>query len=314
MNLNVSVIIPTYNRASLLERALRSVLSQTYEDFEIIIVDDLSTDNTQEMVESKFIQEIRSGIIRYVKNDRKRERSFSRNRAIEMARGKYIAYLDDDDIWLPEHLKILVGYLEEHKDIGCVFSNYAMIGEDDSSELGVKNLEFYRGFSYGELCILGVLAQTSTVVFRRDIYSKIGGFREDLNRGENREFCSRIALNYPIHYIGVVTCHQYVHKGSYSHLSPQDYAYSREKIWKLTEENSIKFNFSLTKEVIGRAYRDIAWFFLPNVLKAREYLFRAIKKDKKLLIKLNTYKIMLRLIFGQKFYSVLKKLRKIVSN
>ena len=306
----VSVIIATRNRVHLLRRTIESVLSQVYRDFEIVIIDDASTDGTGEMLEANFGSEIKSGKIRYTRNEQRGERSFSRNRAMETARGKYFALLDDDDTWFPGHLEKLVNYLEEHKDIGCVFSNYAIIKEDSSSELGVKNLESYSGFSFRELCILGVLSQTSTSIFRKDIYKKIGGFREGLNLGENREFHSRIALNYPAHYIDVVTCNQYVHQGTYSHLSPREYACVREKIWKLTEENSIKFNFLLRKRLIARAYIDIAWFFLPDVSKAREYFFRAIKKDKNILLKPRSLSLFLRVIFGQKFYSVIKQQRR----
>ena len=310
----VSVIIPTYNRARLLEKAIRSVLSQIFRDFEIVVINDASADNTTEMIKDKFNFEMEKSILRYYRNEENKGLGYCRNKGIGLAKGKYIALLDDDDTWLPEHLKILIGYLEEHKDVGCVFSNCAMIKGDGSSELGVKNLESYKGFSYRELCILGILAATCTSVFRKQIYKNIGGFRENLNHGENRELYSRIALNYPIHYIEKITSCQYRHKGSYFKISPEDYAYSREKIWKLTEENSSKFKFLLRKEVVSRAYINIAWFFLPNVPKTKKYLFKAIKKTPKLIIKLDTLRLLLRVIFGQKFYFVLKELRKIVNN
>ena len=87
MNPSVSVIIPTYNRAKLLRRAVRSVLYQTYRDFEIIVIDDNSVDNTKEILYVSFEEEIKTGRLVYVKNEKRMERSFSRNRAIEIRDG-----------------------------------------------------------------------------------------------------------------------------------------------------------------------------------------------------------------------------------
>jgi len=94
-SVTVSVIIPTYNRAHLVGRAIRSVLNQTYQDFEIIVVDDCSTDNTEEIV--KGFNDHR---IRYMRHDRNRGGSAARNTGIKASQGKYIAFLDSDDEWL----------------------------------------------------------------------------------------------------------------------------------------------------------------------------------------------------------------------
>ena len=91
-SVTVSVIIPTYNRAHLVGRAIRSVLNQTYQDFEIIVVDDCSTDNTEEIV--KGFNDHR---IRYMRHDRNRGGSAARNTGIKASQGKYIAFLDSDD-------------------------------------------------------------------------------------------------------------------------------------------------------------------------------------------------------------------------
>jgi glycosyltransferase involved in cell wall biosynthesis len=96
----VSVVIPTYNRASLLGRAIKSVLEQTYQDFEIIVVDDASTDNTEEVVRN-----LRDRRIRYLRHEKNRGGSAARNTGIRAAWGQYIAFQDSDDEWLPEKLK-----------------------------------------------------------------------------------------------------------------------------------------------------------------------------------------------------------------
>src|SRR5512138_1185650 len=93
----VSVVIPTYNRAPLLERAIHSVLSQTYTNLEVIVIDDASTDDTQDRIKNLQLADIR---IQYIRHDRNRGSQAARNTGIHAAKGKYVAFLDSDDEWL----------------------------------------------------------------------------------------------------------------------------------------------------------------------------------------------------------------------
>lgn len=113
----VSVIMPTYNREELLPRAIDSVLSQTYKDFEFIIIDDGSTDNTLQLLKKYADKDNR---IRVFRNDKNRGIAFSRERGLEVARGKYIAIMDSDDISLPNRLEKQTAYLDAHPDIAVV--------------------------------------------------------------------------------------------------------------------------------------------------------------------------------------------------
>lgn len=121
-----SIILPTYNRAHLLPKAIDSVIAQTFNDWECIIMDDASTDNTEEVV--KQFQDPR---IRYFKNKVNLERSVSRNTGIEQAKGKYICFLDSDDYHLPEHLEkfyqkiqqLKITFQEKFDPITFLFSN-----------------------------------------------------------------------------------------------------------------------------------------------------------------------------------------------
>lgn len=109
----VSVIIPTYNRAEDLMRCLKSVLAQTYKDYEIIIVDDGSSDNTRELVANI------EGPIQYIYQQNQGPAG-ARNTGIKCAKGEYIAFIDDDTIWHPEKLEIQMAYFTENSDIGIV--------------------------------------------------------------------------------------------------------------------------------------------------------------------------------------------------
>lgn len=127
----VSIIMPSYNTASFIEETIQSVLNQTYTNWELIIVDDCSTDNTNEVVDT-----IKDCRIHYLKNEKNSGSAISRNKALREAKGQWIAYLDSDDLWMPEKLEKQIKFMEEN---GYVFSytNYEEI-DVDGYKTGVK--------------------------------------------------------------------------------------------------------------------------------------------------------------------------------
>lgn len=120
----VSIITPSYNTARFLRQTIECVRAQTYTNWEMLIVDDCSTDDTDGVVAS-----FRDERIRFYKNDRNRGAAYSRNFALRQARGRWIAFLDSDDLWLPDKLERQIRFMEE---TGCAFSytNYAEMDED----------------------------------------------------------------------------------------------------------------------------------------------------------------------------------------
>ena len=122
----VSIIMPSYNTASFIGESIQSVLAQSYKDWELIIVDDCSPDNTDEVVKPYLSDER----IKYIKNDRNSGAAVSRNRALREAKGKWIAFLDSDDLWMPDKLKKQISFMEKN---GYHFSytNYAEIDTED---------------------------------------------------------------------------------------------------------------------------------------------------------------------------------------
>lgn len=124
MNDLVSIITPSYNTARFLQETIECVLAQTYANWEMLIVDDCSTDETDDVVAS-FTDER----IRFFKNDRNRGAAYSRNFALREARGRWIAFLDSDDLWMPDKLEKQIRFMEDN---GCAFSytNYVEMDED----------------------------------------------------------------------------------------------------------------------------------------------------------------------------------------
>lgn len=121
----VSIIMPSYNTGRFIKETICSVLAQTYRHWELIIVDDCSTDNTDEVI-SEYLHEER---IRYLKNDANRGAAISRNRALEVAKGKWIAFLDSDDLWMPEKLERQIRFMEENA-YHFSYTNYIEIDEE----------------------------------------------------------------------------------------------------------------------------------------------------------------------------------------
>lgn len=120
----VSIIMPSYNTAEFIEQTIKSVLAQTYKNWELIIVDDCSTDNTDEAVE-QFLTDKR---IKYLKNKHNSGAAVSRNRALREVKGKWIAFLDSDDLWMPEKLMLQIMFMKKH-NFYFSYTNYSEIDE-----------------------------------------------------------------------------------------------------------------------------------------------------------------------------------------
>ena len=187
---NVSVIIPTYNRAKLIKRAVDSVLAQTYNDYEIIIIDDGSTDGTQDILKDYHHS------IRYIYKENEGI-SATRNRGIKEAKGKYLAFLDSDDQWFPDKLAVQVNLMEKNHNLGIVCSKMNILN-GKGEKIGTKP-EQKTGKNFRELLEIGGDLPTSTVMARKECFDKVGVFDELLPPMEDFEMWVRIASQYDIY-------------------------------------------------------------------------------------------------------------------
>lgn len=195
---SVSVIIPTYNRKHTLKRCIDSVLKQTYRDFEIIIVDDCSTDGTMEFVEEGYGSVADISIV-YVRNDENLGASVSRNIGVSYANGEYIAFHDSDDEWYHDKLeKQMRCFAGCDRSVGAVYSLFYTNGA--GSEIyppeGVGML--YKTGNVFHTLLINSLVGMITLVMRKSIFLEIGGFNEQLNSLEDYELTIRIARRYGI--------------------------------------------------------------------------------------------------------------------
>ena len=182
----VSVIVPTRNRAELLPRAIRSVLAQTYPDFELVIVDDGSSDNTPAVVAGFADHRIRS-----LRHRRNFGQSKALNTGIESARGQYVAFLDDDDEWLPHKLADQVAVFDAAPaQVGLVSGWIDVI--DDGGRCVRKGRWRLRGDVFEHMLALRVPTLPSLWLVRTSVARAIGGFDEDIHFAKDVEFCTRL--------------------------------------------------------------------------------------------------------------------------
>ncbi|MEW5766865.1 MAG: glycosyltransferase [bacterium] len=169
----VSVIIPTYNYASFISQAVESVLAQTFQDLEIIVVDDGSTDNTRDVLK-RF-----EGKIIYLYQENQGAPA-ARNKGIKVAQGEYIGLLDADDLWMPEKLEVQVPILDQNPEVGLIYANTYNIGAlGERQPLGMANKKGLSGKIFPEL-LKGNFIQSPSVLIRRDCFEKVGLFDEAL--------------------------------------------------------------------------------------------------------------------------------------
>ncbi len=180
----VSVIIPTHNRGRLIGRALESVFKQTYKDYEVIVVDDGSTDNTREVL-AQF-----GNKIKYIAQPQQGSAA-ARNRGIRESMSEYVAFLDSDDFWIPEKLATQVEILDKHKNVGIVYSKMIMINEK-GEQCGMKPSSV-SGKNYQELLEIWGDLPTSTVMTRKDYFNKAGLFDQSLTTMQDIDMWLRIA-------------------------------------------------------------------------------------------------------------------------
>lgn len=187
----ISIIIPTYNRAKIVCEAVQSILQQTYSDYEVIVIDDGSTDNTAECIHNLISS---SEKIRYI-YQQNMGRSAARNEGIKQARGEYISFLDSDDLYLQAKLELQVQAMEEHPDYSMSYTNYLVMDENGViiEDQGKPDIDL-TGEIYPELLYFkGTIITTPSVMVRTRILRNVGNFDEGMHICEDLDLWRRVA-------------------------------------------------------------------------------------------------------------------------
>ena len=189
----VSAIIPTFNRLPMLKEAVDSILAQDFEDLELIVVDDGSTDGT--------IEEIKKygGRVKLLQQPQNRGVSAARNRGLLQARGKYIAFLDSDDLWVKEKLKAQVSFLENNPQYPLCYTDEIWIRRGKRVNPRIIHSK-YSGWIF-EKCLPLCIISPSSAVIRRTLFSKVGLFDEALPVCEDYDLWLRITARFPVFFL-----------------------------------------------------------------------------------------------------------------
>jgi glycosyltransferase involved in cell wall biosynthesis len=205
-----SIITPTFNRAKYIITAIESVLAQTFEDFELIIVDDGSTDETASLIAPIENADTR---VRYIQQENK-GRSVARNVGIEAAQGEYVCFLDSDDYWLSNHLKNIHQFSESINEPAFIFTAMSYQFPDKTTEKRFPLVEKTKPVDY----VIGNQVSTITVAIpRENLLTQ--QFNPSLSINEDLELWARIVAELPIRYIDEATAVAVQHDSNTTDLS-----------------------------------------------------------------------------------------------
>jgi len=191
-NPEVSVVIPTYNRGWIIKEAIDSVLAQDYRNFQLIVVDDGSTDNTMDILDS-YQEDI------HVVRQKNRGVSAARNQGLEQASGSFIAFLDSDDIWLPQKLSSQVAFFNSNPD--ALICQTEEIWIRNGARVNPKKRHKKPSGMFFESSLNLCLISPSAVMMKRGLFDEVGLFDENLPACEDYDLWLRISCRYPVYLI-----------------------------------------------------------------------------------------------------------------
>ncbi|KGN74585.1 capsular biosynthesis protein CpsI [Porphyromonas gulae] len=246
-----SVVIPLYNKEETISETIHSVLSQTFDNFEVIVVNDGSRDNGPSVVGK--IQDPRIIMV----HQENAGVSAARNKGVERALGKYIAFLDGDDKWKNNHLEELYTLITEYSGQASVFvTNFVRRFPD--GEIYVNRNDLKRGIirNYFKHCIKGSVINSSCVCIKKDVLLAIKGFNPKYSMGEDTDLWNRLARKYSIAYTPAIT-------SIYDIDSPN---------------NSCRQHTNYKKDASKVALKGVSWNIYDIGLSAKRYVYFLIKR------------------------------------
>lgn len=266
----VSIIVPTYNRAEVLGRALQSLAMQTFRDFEILLIDDGSTDGTKTAVDM-FLEQNPTIPLFYIRLDRNRGAAYARNEGVRRARGSFIAFQDSDDRWHPEKLeKQILHFRRVSEKIGVVYCALLRIGAEKEYMVPDRTIPVKEG-DVMKVLVQGNFIPLPAAVVRKECFTIAGLFDEDLPCLQDWELWLRIAQTYHFHYLDETLVFSYFSSDSIC-LHSHNLTVALQHILK----KHVKI-FSRTD--LARIYKYLAYLYCTcgNMQGCRRYLLNAVK-------------------------------------
>lgn len=261
----VSIVIPTYKGSDSILKSINSALNQDYKNIEIIVVDDNGEGTQEQITTEKMIREyINNNKIKYIKHKNNINGSAARNTGVRNARGKYIAFLDDDDLFLPFKIRKQVEVLSKKtEDYAICYTSYENVFLDGRRRVITAEKE-------GNLCYdllsMKVSVLSSVLVVKRDAWDEVGGFDETFTRDQDQEFCVRLFHKYKVAAVKEVCMVRNVLKRN---VADVDKSVEYRKYYLDKMKYIIKtFNSDQRKNIYSAQYTDMA----KRYSKAKKYI------------------------------------------
>jgi glycosyltransferase involved in cell wall biosynthesis len=267
----VSVIIPVYNGERYVREAIESVFAQTFAGWELIVIDDGSVDRSRDIIRGygdrlTFVEQDNHGVCH------------ARNAAVARARGRYVAFLDSDDIWHPSKLDRQVAFLEGHGDVGLVHSDLTII-DDRGRAVGTQPCSGHHRSAFSRQFLGGHLIYPSAAMIRTDVFRTAGGFSEDFLGAsyEDIEFWVRLSARCRFHCIREPLVFYRIHAANNTknrERSLRNRGVFLEKVWAAHAADHRRF----LRGEFAKFYSDVGKFLVErgNVSEGRASLRRAI--------------------------------------
>lgn len=257
----VSVIIPTYKRSEdVLLKAVNSVLTQSYVNLEVIVVDDSPETYEKRNKIKKRIEEIEDNRVRYIQMETNQGACAARNRGIDSCNGEIIGFLDDDDEWLQDKLKLQVEEMENN-DVGLVYCSYNVIRcENGEKIVKYNNGAKKTGYIHDDLQLYNYIGSTSFVIIKKEVIDKCGVFNNDIKSAQDYDFWLRISKEYKVGYVEKPLVNYHAHDGQRISTNPDNKIQGLEKIIEINSEYIKTHPRIYTLRVIG----ILPYYFLKN--------------------------------------------------
>jgi glycosyltransferase involved in cell wall biosynthesis len=271
----VSVIIPTLNRINLLKRALTSVINQTHKNLEILVIDD-SPDKEINKKNKDMIEDLTDNRIKFILNENKHGGAGARNHGLKLATGELIAFLDDDDIWKEEKIRLQVEKLLANPNVGIIYCDYELFDNDENKITDIKNRT--KGKVYLKLLKSFCISETSTALIKKEVLNKIGLFDENLRANHEYDLYIRISEFYEFDYVDKILVKKYHYnerisadftrkvKGLKLFYKKHKYRYYKLPL-SFRLKNTLKYYILLIIFSLGRLIGDRVYSIIPKRFK-----------------------------------------------
>ncbi|MGI8351375.1 glycosyltransferase family 2 protein [Niallia circulans] len=203
----ISIVIPTFNRSDLLVKAIKSVQAQGYENIEIVVVDDCSTDDTR-----KVVEKLNDKRIKYIKHKENMGGAVARNTGIQNSSGEYIAFLDSDDTWLSNKLKKQIEVFSENPEVGLVYTGFQL--RDMDNNLIKDKVPKCKGWLLPSLLKSNCVGTTSTIMVKRSAIQNVNGFDPNLPSCQDWDLYIRLSQHIKFDYVEESLVVFFQHKGN----------------------------------------------------------------------------------------------------